>query len=535
MRPPAPLPRAARSALLVALVLAGCEGRRDPASGSAGGAAVARARRLLAEAGYPEGRSFPKLEVLYNTDEAHKKVAAALQQMWRKNLGIEVELRNVEWKVYLDRLSDLGYQIARRGWIADYRDPNTFLEMFTSTSGNNNTGWSDPEYDRLIAQAAAEPDRARRAAILARAEKILLREAPVVPLYFYVSQNCWKNNVRGLHENVQDIHPLAEVWAEGRDPLVIHNGSEVQTLDPTLARGVLEHRVLIGLFEGLTTPDPRTLEPRPGVAERWEISPDGRKYTFHLREAAWTDGRPVTAEDFVYAWRRALDPTTLTDYAHVLFVVKGAQAYHEKKTSDPATIGVRAGGPRTLEVELEHPCPYFLDLAGFMTFYPVRRDVIERHGQAWTRPENIVTNGPFRLVEWKPTDSLTLEKNPRYWNAAAVRQRRLKFLPIEDRGTAWNLYKEGTLDWITALPLDQIEEIMKRPDYRGGDYLGTYFYSFNVRHGPLRDVRVRRALALAVDREALVRHVLRQGQKPAYHFVPPAWADYASPRLDAED
>ncbi|MBI4565920.1 MAG: hypothetical protein HY716_14625 [Planctomycetes bacterium] len=531
--------------ILVLLHSAGCDSKPSsaskgetaalPAAGAAAFDPLAYARQLLAEAGYPKGKDFPKLEILYNTDEGHKKIAAAIQQMWRQNLGIDVELRNSEWKVYLDDMSQLRYQVMRRGWIGDYRDPNTFIEVMTSASGNNNTGWANADYDRLVKEAGAEPDRRKRLELFRQAEEILMRELPVMPIYFYVSSCAWKDSVKGVYPNIQDIHPLNEAYVEGKDTLVINNAAEIQTLDPALARGVPEHRVNLCVFEGLTNYDPKTLDPRPGVAERWEISPDGTKYTFHLRDCAWSDGKKVTANDFVYAWRRVLNPATPTDYAHQLYYIKGAEAYNTKKTDDPSTIGVRAKDDRTLEVELENPCAFFLDLCAFYTYYPVRQDVIDKHGTNWTREQNFVCNGPFKLKEWRAAESIMLEKNPAYWNAERVKQKYVKFLPIDNRSTAWNLYLEGACDWVTTLPLDQIEDIIKRPDYRGDTYLGTYYYSFNVTKGPLMDRRIRKALVLAIDREIVVSKITRQGQKPAYHFTPPIFPEYKSPRFDVRD
>lgn len=543
------MPRLGRLLLLLLLsALPGCDpkkpadaappapdGDRKDAGTLAPAERLARARKLLAEAGFPDGKGFPKLEILYNTDEGHKKIAAAIQQMWRKALGIEVELRNTEWKVYLDDMSKLRYTIMRRGWIGDYRDPNTFIELFTSHSGNNNTGWSNAAYDARVKQAAGEPDARKRLDHLRAAEKILMDELPIIPLYFYVSSDCWKENVRGFHSNIQDIHPLKEAWVEGRDTLVMNNATEVQTLDPGLARGQPEHRITLSIFEGLTVYDPRTLEPRPGVAERWEVSPDGKTYTFRLRDCEWSDGKKVTAADFAFAWTRILDPATPTDYAHLLYSIKGAEAFNLKKNPDRSSVGVRAKDDRTLEVELEHPVPFFPELCAFFTYCPVRKDVIEKHGGNWTRPENIVSNGPFKLSSWKPTDSITVEKNPKYWDAAKVRLAKVKFLPIENRATAWNLYKEGQCDWVTTLPLELIDEIIKRPDYHGDTFLATYYYSFNVTEGVLKDKRVRRALALAVDRETIVSKITKQGQKPAYHVTPPIFDAYKSPRLDERE
>jgi len=523
-----------RPLLLLFVLLAGCDSKKE----SAAGAPIDRvvwAKQLLAQAGFPDGKGFPKLEVLYNTDEGHKRIAAYLQQEWRKKLGIEVDLRNTEWKVYLDDMSKLRYQIMRRGWIGDYRDPLTFIELFTSHSGNNNTGWSNAEYDQLVKSAGGEADPKKRLEYLRRAEKILMEEVPAIPLYFYVSQDCWKDSIKGIYQNIQDIHPWKEVTIDGKDTLIINNATEVQTLDPGLARGQPEHRVTLALFEGLTSYDPKTLDPRPGVAEKWEVSPDGKTYTFHLRDSEWSDGKKVVAGDFVYAWTRILDPATPSDYGHLFFFIKGAEAFNQKKTTDRASVGVRAKDDRTLEVELDHPVPFFPELCAFFVYNPVRKDVIEKHGTQWTRPDNMVVNGPFKLAEWKPTDSITVVQNPKYWDASKIKLPKIKFLPIEDRKTAWNLYLKGECDWVTTIPIDQIEEIIKRPDYRGDTFLSTYYYSFNVTHGPLKDKRVRKALALAIDRETLVSKITKQGQKPAYHITPPIFETYKSPRLDDRD
>src|SRR6185295_1594708 len=169
-------PRLASLLLLLTAVLAGCDSKTDTPTAATDN--VGRARKLLAEAGFPDGKGFPKIEVLYNTDEGHKRIAAYLQQEWRKKLGIDVELRNSEWKVYLDDMSKMRYQIVRRGWIGDYRDPMTFIELFTSHSGNNNTGWSSAAYDKLVKDAGAEADPKKRYELLRQAEKLLIDEVP---------------------------------------------------------------------------------------------------------------------------------------------------------------------------------------------------------------------------------------------------------------------------------------------------------------------------------------------------------------------
>ncbi|HEX7466240.1 MAG TPA: peptide ABC transporter substrate-binding protein, partial [Usitatibacter sp.] len=169
------------------------------------------ARRLLADAGYPGGKGFPKIEILYNTQDVHKKIAAAIQEMWREHLHIESELRNVEWKIYLDMQTRMEFDVIRRAWIADYNDPNTFLDMFTSANGNNNTGFANEAYDKLLAAAAKELDPVKRMKLLHGAEAILMEELPIVPMYFYVTKNMWKPEVTGIYDNVRDTHPYNRI------------------------------------------------------------------------------------------------------------------------------------------------------------------------------------------------------------------------------------------------------------------------------------------------------------------------------------
>jgi oligopeptide transport system substrate-binding protein len=177
---------------------------------------AAEARRLLAEAGYPEGRGFPPIEILYNTQDTHKSIAELIQDRWKRTLGIEVGLRNQEWGVYLDTVRQEKYDVARASWIGDYTDPNTFLDMFMTDNENNQTGWGDAEYDRLVEQAAAEGDAAKRMRLLHDAEAILMRELPIAPIYFYVSKDMVRPYVKGFHENLRDEHPL---WALSVDPV----------------------------------------------------------------------------------------------------------------------------------------------------------------------------------------------------------------------------------------------------------------------------------------------------------------------------
>ncbi|MBX5484869.1 MAG: peptide ABC transporter substrate-binding protein [Myxococcaceae bacterium] len=324
--------------------------------------------------------------------------------------------------------------------------------------------------------------------------------------------------------------------------LFFNNGAEPQTIDPGLVWDSAGTNIVRELFEGLTRYDPRTLAPVPGMAERWEVSDDGLTWTFHLRDAEWTDGRPVTAGDFVYAWTRVLDPLSGAQYANMLWVIRNGEDFTRGKLKDPAQLGIRARDPKTLEVQLQYPAPYFLELTAYSPFSPVRRDVVDRYGDAWTRPEHIVTNGAFRLSEWRLRYEVVLTKNPTYWDADSVKLEKVVAMAIEDSHTALRLYETGTLDWLGSnarVPPENVPFVNGYADYMTAPRLGVYFLWLQCEKKPLDDPRVRRALNLAIDREKLVRYVLKGGQIPADHLVPDALltesTGYVSPRGEGFD
>lgn len=307
------------------------------------------------------------------------------------------------------------------------------------------------------------------------------------------------------------------------------SGPEPETLDPALLTGALEGRIVAALFEGLTQYHPKDLSPTPGIATHWDISEDGLTYTFHLRKSCWNNGEPLTAHDFVYSWRRALEPETAADYAYQLYYIKNARQFNEGTLTDFSQVGVRALDNYTLEVRLERPTAFFLDLTSFPTLMPVNRRCVERYGDGWTRPENMVSNGPFRLVEWRINNRIRMEKNPLYWDAQRVRLSSIDALTIESINTGFNVYETGGADYLFGLPLPLVEVLREREDCHTDVYLATYFLRFNVTTPPLDDVRVRKALAMAVNKEAIVKYVTRGGEMPATTLVPPGMPDYQPP------
>ncbi|RIK80155.1 MAG: peptide ABC transporter substrate-binding protein [Planctomycetota bacterium] len=415
------------------------------------------------------------------------------------------------------------------------------------------------------------------------------------------------------------------------------NGTEVKSLDPAIVTGQPENRMINALFEGLVRWHPETLEPIPGVAERWEISADRLTYTFYLRSnARWSDGSPVTAEDFRYSLRRFLDPRTGAEYAYQAWSLRNAKKYssggralrpgdavevelnlpedavntrrgevirgkllriedgsgngvplpsigtqsadaaadawtyvvvadggeHRYRCTDDSTaadrapppgvrwcrqvlidfeqVGVRVIDDHTLVLSLENPTPYFLNLLGFYSLFPVQRACIEKYGSPqWTDVERIVCNGPFRPRFRRLRDRTRVVKNPMYWNASAARLRSVDFLATESSVTGLNLYLTGEVDWIYDVPPAALRELLKqrppRDDLNPQPILSTYFYLLNVTRKPLDDGRVRRALSLAMDRRELTQGLLGAGERAAYSLTPPGLPGYTSAECPPED
>lgn len=407
----------------------------------------------------------------------------------------------------------------------------------------------------------------------------------------------------------------------GRAELRLVNGTEPKTLDPHLATGEPEHRIAEAVFEGLARLDSRSLEPAPGVAESWDITPDGKQYTFHLRrDARWSDGRAVTAHDFTYSWRRLQDPGLGAEYAYIMHMVRyaearntyGAQAdalqgpvqkalgellarfpetvpkrairdfdkaldlhatlkgtpnptlraflirkdedarsgelrtlraellaegarrralYQEAEKHFGVDAGVYATDDHTLVVELVAPTPYFLELTAFFPFYPVPRWAVERSSRDWFLPGKIVGNGPFDLVEWRVGDHIRLERSPTYWGRRDVKLASIDALALENATTALNLYLTGEVDWMPSgtYPQELGPDLRQRKDFYVGPALIGYLYRINCTRKPFDDVRVRKALNLAIDRDVITKSVLQMGQISATHVVPPGMRGYEQP------
>ena len=322
----------------------------------------------------------------------------------------------------------------------------------------------------------------------------------------------------------------------GKKILNYGNGAEPQDLDFQIVTGVPEHRLALTFFEGLVSEDPQ-LNLIPGVAEKWEVSPDGLVYTFHLRaDAKWSNGDPVTADDFVQSYQRMITPALGAEYSYMLWHVVGAEDYNKGRLTDFSQTGFKAPDPRTLRLTLRQPTPFLLHAMNHYAWYPLHIPTLKKFGALdrkstpWSRPENFVGNGPYLLKEWRPNQKIVAVRSPTYWDRAAVKIDEIHFFPVELADTEERMFRSGQLHLTYEVPLTKLAVYQREQpgSVRVDPYNGIYFYRYNVKRKPFDDVRVRRALALAIDRETLVKKVTLAGELPAYDFTPPELAGYVS-------
>ena len=329
--------------------------------------------------------------------------------------------------------------------------------------------------------------------------------------------------------------------------LLIGNGSEPKGLDPALVTGVPENKIISSLIEGLIAYHPTDdLQPAPGVAESWEHNDDFTVWTFQLRDnAKWTNGDPVVASDFAYSWQRALSPALGSEYAPMLYVIKGAEAFHAGETDDFSTVGVRVINDKALEVTLKGPTPYFLNMLKHYSYFPVNPRAVEENGgmtdrqSGWSTLDKFVGNGPFKLKTWVTNQVIEVGRNPDYWDAKTVKLNGIRFYPIDNLATEESMYRDGRLHLTSTVPPDKIPTLKKKlPDQlRIEPYLGSYFYLLNVTRPPFDDPKVRQALSVSFDKQLLVDNVTKGGQLPATGFVTtgiPGYDTSTTIKYDAE-
>lgn len=313
--------------------------------------------------------------------------------------------------------------------------------------------------------------------------------------------------------------------------LRISQRNEPGDLDPATANLPDEFFIIRALSEGLVSPSPDGGAPLPAAATSWEISPDRLTYTFHLRpEATWSDGLPVTATDFIYSYQRVLTPKTAAPKSQLFFLVRGAEDFYREKITDFTQVGFEAVDTHTLRVTLAHPAPQFLAYAASGPWIPVNKRAITRHGSSWTKPGNFVGNGPFTLVEWKPHQHITVRRRSDYWDANQVHLGAIRFQAFDNANAEERAFRAGQIDITMSVPYSKIATYAAQESgpLRQIPLHETRFLAFNTERPPLNDIRVRRALSLTIDRQAMTTHVLLGGQRPAFHFVPDGLGGFQS-------
>lgn len=311
--------------------------------------------------------------------------------------------------------------------------------------------------------------------------------------------------------------------------LELGNGGEPGSLDPHKVSGNWENRVVGEYLEGLVAEDINA-EPVPGQAESWTISPDGLTYTFKLRaDAVWSDGVPVTAQNFVDAFQRLFDPKTASEYAYLQYPIKNSSKIASGEITDFSELGVKAIDDKTLEITLEAPTPFFLEALTHYTSFPIRKDVIDQWGDQWTQPEHIVGNGPYTIVEWVPGSYIRGVKSDTYYGKDNIKIDEIRWWNTEDLTAALQRYRAGELDVLTDFPADQYQFL--QDNYPGqahvAPFLGIYYYVMNQSKPPLDNVNIRKALSISILRDVIGPDVLGTGELPAYGWVPPGTGNYS--------
>lgn len=303
--------------------------------------------------------------------------------------------------------------------------------------------------------------------------------------------------------------------------VVANIASEPRTIDPAINNSADGSTVIFNIFEGLARINLDNDKPEAGIAKSWDVSEDGKKYTFHLRDnLKWSDGSELNAEDVKYGIMRVINPETASSYAYHAYSIKNAKAYYEGKMKKE-DVGVTVVDENTLEIELEYPIPFFMDIISWHLLLPLKEKVVAANPQGWSQDtETIISNGPFRVKEWKHNEYILLEKNPYYWDKENVKIDQVKLVMITDGNTALTAYRTDKIDYMSNIPPIQVPQLLKSGQAQVIDQLGPYFYIFNVDKEPFDNAKVRKALSAAINRQALVQVITRGGQKPATGFLP---------------
>ena len=503
----------------------------------------------------------PTMTYLYNTHTDHKAIAEYLQQAL-KTAGVTITLENQEWNTFLTTRKNGDYTVARNGWVADYSDPICFLDMWTTNSGNNDVQfgrgahkdiklydldltayggkkvtkgtWAET-YDVLISMIKKEKDNEKRYAMMHLAEDLLMETGCIVPLYFYTDIYMIDDAVKGFYSNPLGYKYFQNTTIEGKSEIKVCLASEPQSIDPAANSAVDGATMLAHLFSGLAKWEYDDAGKLVVVADSAQELTKGVEnadgtvtYTYVLKDNTWSNGQKVTAQDFVYSWKRAASPEY--DYHYMFENVKG---FGEDKVDGLVPLAVEATDEKTLKVTLTSDVAYWNELLAFPVFFPVHQATVAKESWA-TAPDTYTSNGAYKMTKWDHNSVITLEKRADYFDAADVTMPTIHFYLSDDNSNMLTNFKTGEWQLIDSVPNDEIEKLKKDypTEFVVAGQIGTYYVCFNINANLLpsqstlkgvekekAQAEIRKALSLLIDRNYVVEEIGKAGQVPASSFV----------------
>lgn len=436
---------------------------------------IAKAQELLAEAGFPGGEGFPVLEFSFNTNTGHQAVAEACQQMWKTNLGIDVDIASMEWDVFQGYRKTNDCHLARQGWLGDYTDPSTFFDLLTSDAGTNDGHYNSAEYDQLVKDAKIEPDLATRMDMYHQAEAVLMNDMPMIPVVFYADDVLSQTDLTGYGVTGTGNKMF---WEASKADVAICVGSQPETLDPTMNQSVDGFIYLGHMYEGLYRPN---VDGTFSLGQAKEFTVEGNTVKVVLRDDIfWSDGEPVTAENFAYSWRRLCDPAVASPYSYLAgdLFVNGWDVI--EGTVAPEELCVRVIDDKTLEFDITADVPFLKDLMAFPNFFPLREDVVAQNPEGWaTTTDYAVFNGRYTLETLANEDMLVMVKNDKYWDADSTIVNSITCKLMSDDNSMLAAFKNKELDLIDSLPTDELAALQQTEEYHRYGQIGLYYLQIN--------------------------------------------------------
>lgn len=442
---------------------------------------IAKAKDLLAQAGFPEGKGFPVLELSFNTNTGHQKVCEAVQKMWADNLGIQVKIASMEWNTFQGYRKTAQSQIARQGWLGDYGDPATFFDLFTTGAGTNDGHYSNPQYDQLVDAARVEQDPTKRMQMYHDAEKVIMGDAGMLPIVFYADDVLSQTNFTPYDATTGKGYYVAGTglklfYNSTKPEAAVCVGSEPETLDPNMNQAVDGFIYVSHLYDGIYR---ENIDGTFTLGQAKDVKIDGTTVTVTLRDdIKWSDGKPVTAHDFEYSWKRLMDPATASPYAYIgEFLKNGADVEGGKVAPDQ--LSCKAIDDKTFQFEITAPVGYLKNLLAFPNLMPLRQDIIEKNPESWaTDPATMVFNGRYTMQSWNHESEIVMVKNPDFCDAATVTTTKLTFKLMSDDNAILAAFKTKKLDLADTFPADETAALMQTPEYHKFGNIGLYYLEF---------------------------------------------------------